>query len=639
MRYAVKSAPPPGGVPNEFVMSDGSIDRMGDVIEPKGWQLEHFKSHPIALFNHDTDQVIGKWANVRVEGGQLRGELELAEAGTSPLVDTIRALVRQNILRAVSVGFRPVEKAPLNDTSDKYYGPFRFMKSELLETSLVSVPANPRALSTAKSLGLSSDVVAEIFCKPAMEDHSRITGKPAKYLAPQGTNKMKPLSERIENAQIEYNANQDRLQELANMEDLDEAAQAEIEERSLNRETIHKQIDTLKKLETGLATQRATSEQQRMQAPAIIRTPQAARKLEPRDHIYRALTAHFIAKMQQKTIDEVLRERYPGDEGTGIVLRANMAPAMTTVATWANELVGTAVTDFLNQLPTNTIYPKLAAKGIKFNFGRNGIIKIPGRSATPSINGSFVGEGEPIPVRKLGLTAIPLTPKKMAVISEFTREMALHSTPAIESVIRQAINEDTAIAIDNVLIDATIADAIRPAGLRWNVSGLTPSAAATAFDKMIADVTALIAPIAAARGGSDLVLLMNTAQSLRMSWVVTPNGEFVFSDVANGALRNLTVITSTTVPAGMLIMVDAAEFASVTGDAPEFDVSDVATIHESDTPLPIVGGIVQPPVIGSIAAPVRSLWQTASIGVRMMVDMNWTMRRTNMVSWMTGVTW
>jgi hypothetical protein len=225
----------------------------------------------------------------------------------------------------------------------------------------------------------------------------------------------------------------------------------------------------------------------------------------------------------------------------------------------------------------------------------------------------------------------------MAVISEFTREMALHSTPAIEGVIRQAINDDTAVAIDTVLIDTVAADLIRPAGLRNGVSGLTPSTATTAFDKMISDIKALIAPIVAARGGRDLVLLMNTAQSLSLSWVVTPNGEFVFADVADGTLRNLTVITSTTVPAGMLIMIDAAEFASVTGDAPEFDVSDVATIHEEDTaPLPIVTGAQGS---GVVASPTRSLWQTASIGVRMMVDMNWTMRRSNMVSWMTGVTW
>ena len=635
MRYAVKSAPPPGGAPNEFVMSDGSIDRMGDVIEPKGWMLDHFKSHPIALFNHDTDQVIGKWADVRIEGGQLRGELELAEAGTSPLVDTVRALVRQNILRAVSVGFRPVEKSPLNEDADKYYGPFRFTKSELLECSLVSVPANPNALSTVKSLNLPGDIVAEVFCKPADENRSRTTGKSAKYLAPQGT-KMKPLSERIEHAQIEYNANQDRLQELAELDTLDDTAQAEIEERTLNRDTISRQIDTLKKLETGLASQRASSEQ-RMQAPAIIRTPHALRKLDPRDHIYRAMTTHFIAKMQQKTIEEVLRERYPGDEGTGAVLKTAVGPALTTQATWAAELVGTAIADFLNQLPITTIYPRLSSKGIKFTFGRNGTIRIPGRSATPTINGSFVGEGQPIPVRKLGLTAIPLTPKKMAVISEFTREMALHSTPAIEGVIRQAINDDTAVAIDTVLIDAVAADTIRPAGLRNGVSGLTPSVATAAFDKMIADIKALIAPIVAARGGRDLVLLMNTAQSLSLSWVVTPNGEFVFADVQDGTLRNLTVITSTTVPAGMLIMLDASEFASVTGDAPEFDVSDVATIHEEDTtPLPIATGAQGS---GVLATPTRSLWQTASIGIRMMVDMNWTMRRTSMVSWMTGVTW
>ena len=219
-------------------------------------------------------------------------------------------------------------------------------------------------------------------------------------------------------------------------------------------------------------------------------------------------------------------------------------------------------------MPITTIYPRLSSKGIKFTFGRNGVIKVPGRSATPTINGSFVGEGQPIPVRKLGLTAITLTPKKMAVISEFTREMGLHSTPSIEGVIRQAINDDTAVAIDTVLIDNVAADTVRPAGLRAGVSGLTPSVLTTSFDKMIADIKSLIAPIVAARGGRDLVLLMNTAQSLSLSWVVTPNGEFVFADVNDGSLRNLTVITSTTVPAGMLIMIDAAEFASVTGDTP-----------------------------------------------------------------------
>jgi hypothetical protein len=339
--------------------------------------------------------------------------------------------------------------------------------------------------------------------------------------------------------------------------------------------------------------------------------------------------------VHQKPIEEVLRTYYAGDEGTGIILRAAIAPAQTTVAGWAAELVNIAVADFLNQLPIIAMYPRIAAKGPRFTFGQYGVIKIPARSATPTINGSFIGEGQPIPVRKLGLSSISLTPKKMGVISEFTREMALHSIPSIEGVVRQAINDDTAVAIDTVLIDANPATTVRPAGLLNGISGLTPSAAAARIDKIIADISALMAPIIAARGGRDLVLLCNPAQKLSMSWAVTPMGQFIFQD-GELASRGLTVVSSTSMPATQLVMIDAADFASVTGDSPQFDVSDVATIHEEDTTPLAIGTAGAPP---TVAAPVRSLWQTASIGIRMMLDMNWTMRRAGMVSWMTGVTW
>ena len=59
-----RAAPPPGASADEFVMSDASVDRMGDVIEQSGWQLQNFAPdrNPIALFNHDKNQVIGRWA-------------------------------------------------------------------------------------------------------------------------------------------------------------------------------------------------------------------------------------------------------------------------------------------------------------------------------------------------------------------------------------------------------------------------------------------------------------------------------------------------------------------------------------------------------------------------------------------------
>ena len=639
MKYAVKSAPPPGGDPSEFVMSDSSVDRLGDVINADGWDLKNFKQHPIALFNHDPNQVIGKWADVRVEGKKLVGKLELAAAGTSPLVDMVRALLDQGILRAVSVGFKPLEKKPLDKGADEFWGPFRFIKSELLECSLVAVPANPHALSTAKSLGIPGDMLAEVFRKtadgtfaPRLAPHA----KPGTHLRPQGII-MKPLSERIQDAQKELVTFKDELTQIINANDEpDEGQQGRIDELSALIEAKQKSLDSMQKAEAAVAARTAVPAHQ-AQRQVVVAQPH---KVEPREHVVRAMTVHFIAKMTGRNPEAVLLERYPGDEGTAVVLRSAMAPAQTTVAGWAAELVNIVVADFLNQLPIIAIYPRLAAKGPRYTFGTAGVIKVPARAATPQINGSFIGEGQPIPVRKLGLSAITLTPKKMGVISEFTREMGLHSTPAIEGVIRQAINEDTAVAIDTVLIDANPATTIRPAGLLNGLTTITPSAATLKIDKIIADISGLMAPIIAARGGRDLVLICNPAQKLSMDWAVTPNGQFVFASESVPAMRGLTIVSSTTVPAGTLIMVDAADFASVTGDSPEFDVSDVATIHEEDTaPLPIVGGTVQPPVIGSIAAPVRSLWQTASIGVRMLLDMNWAMRRQNMVSFVTGVTW
>ena len=643
MKYAVKSAPPPGGVPSEFVMSDASVDRMGDVIDADGWQLKHFKAHPIALFNHDKDQIIGKWADVRVEKGQLLGRLELAAEGTSPLVDTVRKLVEQDILRAVSVGFRPLEQQPLTKDADKYFGPFRFMKSELLECSLVAVPANPNALQTVKSLGLSDDLLAEVFRKPVEVRTATAPAKPGKALPPSGTH-MKTLSQRIEDARKHLLSLRDKATELTNKEELDETEEALFEQLPAEIEQQEKALTKLEAMEKALTAGKSDNTSRQAARDGEVLPPQAPRigtafpkvKTTPRDHLVRAMVVFGRAKASQKPLEDVLRDTYRDDEVTGAIIRAAVAPAQTTVAGWAAELVGTAIADLLQQLQLVSIYPSLAAAGSRFTFGSNGVIKIPARSATPKINGSFVGEGQPIPVRRLGLASVTLTPKKMAVISEFTREMAMSSTPSIESVIREAMNEDTAEAIDQALIDATAADTVRPAGLRAGVAGLTPSTATTAFDKMIADIKALIAPIVANRGGRRLVLLMNTAQSLSLSWVVTPNGEFIFADVANGTLRNLTVITSTTVPAGMLIMVDAADFASVTGDTAQFDVSDVATLHEEDTtPLPI--GTAGSPAV--VAAPVRSLFQTASIAVRLLMDMNWTMRRSGMVSWMTGVTW
>ena len=146
----------------EFVLSDATPDRMGDVIEASGWDLENFNKNPVALFNHNANFPIGKWVlNLRTVNGKLRGHLQLAPEGTSDRIDEIRRLVDADILRAVSVGFLPVRSEPLK--KDKSGGGLRFLKSKLVETSLVAIPANPNALAVARSLNISASTAAMVF--------------------------------------------------------------------------------------------------------------------------------------------------------------------------------------------------------------------------------------------------------------------------------------------------------------------------------------------------------------------------------------------------------------------------------------------------------------------------------------------
>ena len=69
----------------EFIMSDDSVDRMGDVIMSDGWDISNFRNNPICLFNHTPSFVIGKWNDLRVEKGALRGHLQMAPEGTSEI--------------------------------------------------------------------------------------------------------------------------------------------------------------------------------------------------------------------------------------------------------------------------------------------------------------------------------------------------------------------------------------------------------------------------------------------------------------------------------------------------------------------------------------------------------------------------
>jgi HK97 family phage prohead protease len=118
---------------------------MGDIIEPSGCQLNEFKRNPIMLAQHNSEQPIGVWPQIEVKNGRLEALGEFAPEGVSGLADEYCALAKAGVINAVSVGFISLAREPLRE------GGWRFTQWELLELSLVSVPANPNALVIERS--------------------------------------------------------------------------------------------------------------------------------------------------------------------------------------------------------------------------------------------------------------------------------------------------------------------------------------------------------------------------------------------------------------------------------------------------------------------------------------------------------
>lgn len=609
----------------EFVLSDATVDRYGDIVEARGWDLRNFKRNPIALFGHSASFPIGTWSNVRVEGGKLLARLNLAARGTSQRLDELIGLVEQGILRAVSVGFRPVEWEPID--KDKPYGGQRYTKQELLETSLVSVPANPAAIALARSLHLSPETITLAFGEQAETRrgrHSDHGGNATKPHQTKGHPPMTTLTQRIEAAQADLNAKRDRLVELNAEETMDLDA---IEALTGDIDHVERSIVVMKASEAKIGAGAGS--------PAIIRTPLGypQNNVKPSDLIVRSAVCHFLAHATGKQIDKVLDERYPGHEATAIVTKADIVVGTTTTSGWASQLVETAMAEFLTLLQPFSIYPALRDMGMGLTFGPNsGAIKIPFSSSTTALAGGFVLEGDPIRVGRLTLDSSTLTPHKFGIIVPMTREAMKYTTPALEAVVRAELLNRTGITLDGLLIDATAGSTTRPAGLLNGVSAAATAYGGGDYTAFLEDMKALLAPFDSANAGRSLALIMHPSQARAVKMMPGPNNSGF--GWANQFLADFRILVSTSATADRIIAVDTADFVTGTGDTPEFMASDQAVIHMSDTPLEIVSGTGP-----TTADPVRSMFQTNSVALRMLMDVTWAMRRTGMVQYIDSVTW
>ena len=135
----------------DFVISTDSLDRQGDRISQDGWKLDSYRKNPVVCWAHDYESLpVARARNVRVEDGKLKARAVFMDAGAVRFNDIVFEMCRAGFLNAASVGFMP-RKWNWSEEDDRRFG-VDFIEQELLEFSIVPVPANPDALIEARGM-------------------------------------------------------------------------------------------------------------------------------------------------------------------------------------------------------------------------------------------------------------------------------------------------------------------------------------------------------------------------------------------------------------------------------------------------------------------------------------------------------
>jgi len=153
------------------IAASGKADRVGDIIKIDGIEVENYMKNPIILWAHDHYALpVGKAVEVAVLKGKLVMTIQFATAEEYAFADTVYKLVLGGYLNGVSIGARVKEAEWIKDDDGHIVGR-KFTSLELLELSIVPIPADSKALVTAVKAGKVTcedfeDCVAKTFEAP-----------------------------------------------------------------------------------------------------------------------------------------------------------------------------------------------------------------------------------------------------------------------------------------------------------------------------------------------------------------------------------------------------------------------------------------------------------------------------------------
>ena len=144
-----------------WTLSTFDLDRFGERIDPQGWDYKRYMENPVVQWAHCFHiPAIGKIKSLSIDNEGLHGLLLFNDKNFDSFGWSIGQRVKAGVIRAGSVGFRPIEiEIPSKEDSRDGIS-LIFRKQELLEFSICNVPANPYALAKSEKIETSSNAAS-----------------------------------------------------------------------------------------------------------------------------------------------------------------------------------------------------------------------------------------------------------------------------------------------------------------------------------------------------------------------------------------------------------------------------------------------------------------------------------------------
>jgi len=613
-----------------------SVDRMGDIVEPMGVKVAG--DIPLFLY-HDSGQTVGraKLGKATKDGIPFEARLPMVkEMGRlKDRVDEAWQMLKYRLITGVSIGFNVIEDAYelMKD------GGIRFLKTEVLELSLVPIPANSEALiTTVKSIYEGHRAALG----PPRDPHDspgasgQRSGAPSGALSLSRSQKgitVKTITQLREERSTKA-ARLDELSQLWSQAEHTKTAEERAEFDTLDSEiaTIDDDIRVLRAAEIKSFGARPVEGETRgagsgSRGPTII-----VRKHDPDDsfkgqgfvRLQIAKAFAFIEMHRGNLVSpvDVVKHRW-GRTNPQLVewARAAVAGGGTGSGEWGAELsqIDKRFTgDFVEYLYSKTVFDALPLRPMPHN------VNIKGQDGAAT--GYWVGESKAIPVSKADFNDVDLQPLEVDAMAVCSQRLIRDSSPSAEMWIRDSIVQASAQRVDSTFLSTTAASSgVSPAGILNGLSALSPSGTDAAAVR--ADYQSLVFPFLTAKNGGGLVHVMTPSMAMALAMLVNALGQTEFPDVmeTGGTLFKRPVYTGDNVTPGDWIVLKPSDIWKIGDTGVSVSMSDQATIEMNDAPA----GASDTPT--AMASHTVSLWQTNSIGFKVTRGINYKIRRSGAV--------